>query len=168
MRLIWRCPPRWRFPPASGRRVRKPVGQSRAPSCDRVGGGVHTLPSALKMPRRSGLSGLSGLKAVQAVADGVAGGVERLVEVGEEVELLGGAGLGGVGGEMRGHGAWKTDRAPQCARGSRSLHHAGVDDVFRGRGCQATASSRACGMSCVARVRSWSRSSVRRAMVCPS
>jgi hypothetical protein len=47
----------------------------------------------------------SGLAAEEAVADGVAGGVERLVEVGEKVARLGGAGFGGVGGEVRGHGA---------------------------------------------------------------
>ena len=43
-----------------------------------------------------------------------------------------------------------------------------TDEVFEEGGGQATASSRACGMSRVARVRSWSRSSVRRATVCPS
>jgi len=43
-----------------------------------------------------------GVEAEEAVADGVAGGVEHLVEVGEVVALPGVAGLGGVGGEVRG------------------------------------------------------------------
>ena len=50
-------------------------------------------------------------EAEAAVADGVAGGVERLVEVGEVVALLGGAGLGGVGGEVRVHGVMEEQVA---------------------------------------------------------
>jgi len=45
--------------------------------------------------RRSGLSAEEAEEAEEAVADGVAEGVERLVEVGEEVALLCAAGLGG-------------------------------------------------------------------------
>jgi len=41
-----------------------------------------------------------GGEAEEAVVDGVAGRVERLVKVGEEVALLRFAGLGGVGGEV--------------------------------------------------------------------
>ncbi len=75
----------------------------------------------------------SGLAAEEAVADGVAGGVERLVEVGEEVALLGGAGLGGVGGEVWGHGV-EEQVAHRHGRPEGALHHAGVAEVFEAGG----------------------------------
>ncbi len=55
--------------------------------------------------------------AEEAVADGVAGGVERLMEAGEEVALLGGAGLGRVDGEVRGHGVVEEQVALLCPNG---------------------------------------------------
>ena len=58
------------------------------------------------------------------------GGVERLVEVVEEVALLGGAGLEGVGGEVQGHGVVEEQVAFRHVLAEGALHHAGVDEVF--------------------------------------
>ena len=52
------------------------------------------------------------------------------MEVGEEVALLGGAGLGGVGGEVRGHGVVEEQVALRHVLAEVALHHAGVDEVF--------------------------------------
>ena len=48
----------------------------------------------------------------------VAGDIERLVEAGEEVALLRGAGLGRVGGEVRGHGVVEEQVALLCPNGA--------------------------------------------------
>ena len=82
---------------------------------------------------------------------------------------MGGAGLGGVGGESRGHGVVEYRQlSGRHVLAEGALHHAGCDEVFEEDGGQAAASSRACGMSRGSRVRGWARSSVRSATVCPS
>ena len=58
------------------------------------------------------------------------GVVERLVAVGEEVALLGGAGLGGVGGEVRGHGVVEEQVALRHVLVEVALHHTGVAEVL--------------------------------------
>ena len=59
------------------------------------------------------------------------GVVERLVAVGEEVALLGGAGLGGVGGEVRGHGVVESRQlSGRHALVEVALHHTGVAEVL--------------------------------------
>ena len=76
-------------------------------------------------------SGLSAEEAEEAVADGVAGGVKRLVEVGEVVALLGGAGLGSLGCEVRGHGVVEFRQlSGRHVLAEVAIHHAGVDEVF--------------------------------------
>ena len=55
-------------------------------------------------------------------------GVERLVEVGEGVALLGGAGLRGVGVEVRGQGVVQAQVALRHVLAEGALHHAGVDE----------------------------------------
>jgi hypothetical protein len=60
----------------------------------------------------------------------MAGGVEGMVEVCEELALLGGAGLGGGGGEVRGHSVVEEQVALRHVLAEIALHHAGVDEVF--------------------------------------
>lgn len=74
------------------------VRKRRAMGLGQIQGGI--LHAALRFHVGEEV-GAGGGEAEEAVA---AGGVERLVEVGEGVALPGGAGLGGVGGEVRGHG----------------------------------------------------------------
>ena len=99
--------------------------------CDEAGkfGGEKISYAALLFDDGEEVGAVGG-EAEEAVADGVAGGVERLVEVGEEVALLGGAGLGGVGGEVRGHGVVEEQVALRHVLAEVTLHHAGVDEVF--------------------------------------
>jgi hypothetical protein len=84
--------------------------------------------------------GAVGGEAEEAIADAVAGGIERLVEVGEEVALLGGAGLGSVGGKVRGHGVVEEQVALRHVLAEVTLHHAGVDEVFEEGGGSMTGS----------------------------
>ena len=51
-------------------------------------------------------------------------------EMREEAALLGCAGLGGVGGEVRGHGVVEEQVALRHVLAEAALQHAGVDEVF--------------------------------------
>ena len=58
----------------------------------------------------------------------------RRLRIGWLGALLGGAGLGGVGGEVRGPGVVEEQLALRHVLAEVALHHAGVDEVFEERG----------------------------------
>ena len=59
-----------------------------------------------------------------------------------------GAGLGGVGGEVRGHGVVEEQVALRHVLAEVALHYAGVDEVFE-RNRRSCKSSSCCKFSCV-------------------